>query len=77
VFRSHSARWARRSSGVIFPAIVFLFLAEQAIELCIDVHQHSNDAIDGLPVEGRSLLSSPHLDRVSALPIERKISTTG
>src|SRR5215471_1379661 len=49
--RSHSSRWARRSSGLIFPAIVFL--SEQPFELGVDVHQHANDAIDRLAIEDR------------------------
>src|SRR5215216_5231082 len=71
VVRSHSARWARRSSGFIFPLIFFLF--EQTIELRVDRHQHANDAIDGLAIE-RRLLATPHLDIVVTRLPSRKMS---
>ena len=74
--RCRSALSARRSSGVIFPAIGLLFLAKQTVELGVDVHQHSNDAIDRLTVERRLLLLSPHFAIVSAASAPRKMSRT-
>jgi hypothetical protein len=69
--RSHSSRWARRSSGLIFPAI--LFLSEQPFELGVDVHQHANDAIDRFPVEDR-LIATPHPTMVSLMWNEGKVA---
>jgi hypothetical protein len=76
LFRAHWALRARRSSGLILPGIVVLFLAKQKIELGIDLHQHPNDAIDGLSVEARRLLSSPHPEMVSAAGAPRKMTET-
>jgi hypothetical protein len=73
LLRAHWAFKARRSSGLIFPGIVLFFLAKQEIELGIDLHQHSNDAIDRLLIEWRRLPSSPHFEIVAAASARRKM----
>jgi hypothetical protein len=72
VVRAHSAIWARRSSGLIFPAIG-VFFPYEAIKLLADRHQHANDAIDGLAVENR-LMTSPHGEMIGRPEAKRKVS---
>lgn len=56
-----------KSSGVgsiLFAIILFVFV-KHAIELRVDLHQHTDDAIDGFAIQGCgfSLATPPHADR--------------
>jgi hypothetical protein len=60
-----SARAKSSGLGSILFVIVLFALLKYEIELCVDLHQHTDDAVDRLAIQGWriSVVTAPHPDR--------------